>query len=85
MKQSVFHISGMDCPAEEQLIRNRLQRVAGIVALQFNLLDRELTVRHNLPDDGPLRAALQEVGMEASVLTGRVGVRRDRILVPGMC
>lgn len=85
MKQSVFHLPGMDCPAEEQLIRGRLERMAEVESLGFNLLDRELTVRHSLPDDGPLLAALREVGMEASVQLPLEGVRRDRILISGMC
>lgn len=84
MRKSVFHISQMDCPTEEQLIRKRLERVPGIEALQFNLLDRELSVHHTLPDDGPLLAALQELGMELRASAADT-LRTDRFVASGMC
>ncbi|AJP59643.2 hypothetical protein UC34_11425 [Pandoraea vervacti] len=42
--QSRFRIDQMDCPTEERLIRDQLERQPGIDALYFNLLKRELTV-----------------------------------------
>jgi Cd2+/Zn2+-exporting ATPase len=54
----------MDCPAEERLIRNRLEGMAGVEQLRFNLMQRELTVLHRLPDDAPVFAALQALNME---------------------
>jgi Cd2+/Zn2+-exporting ATPase len=54
----------MDCPVEERLIRNRLEGMAGIEELRFNLMRRELTVSHRLEDDAPVFAALQELNME---------------------
>ncbi len=30
MKQSTFYVAGMDCPTEEQLIRNRLARMESV-------------------------------------------------------
>ena len=38
MKQTLFYIAKMDCPTEEQLIRNRLKSVDGIDGLDFNLM-----------------------------------------------
>lgn len=46
MKQSVFHISQMDCPSEESLIRLKLGEINGIHGLSFDLEKRELTVIH---------------------------------------
>lgn len=46
-QKAVFVIQQMDCPTEERLIRAQLEPMEGVVALQFNLLDRELTVHHN--------------------------------------
>ena len=46
MKQSVFHISQMDCPSEESLIRLKLGGINGIHGLSFDLEKRELTVAH---------------------------------------
>ncbi|VVE62588.1 heavy metal translocating P-type ATPase [Pandoraea captiosa] len=42
--QARFRIDQMDCPTEERLIRDQLERQPGIDALYFNLLKRELTV-----------------------------------------
>ena len=53
----------MDCPTEEQLIRNRLKRMPGIARLDFNLLDRELAVYHWLDDPQPIALALAQLDM----------------------
>lgn len=42
--QARFRIDQMDCPTEERLIRDQLERQPGVDALYFNLLKRELTV-----------------------------------------
>lgn len=65
MKQSTFHIKGMDCPTEEQLIRNRLKSVKGIGDLNFDLMGRVLTVEHQLDDDRNLLSALESLGLGA--------------------
>lgn len=44
MKKSTFHISKMDCPSEENLIRVKLQRYTDIKGLDFDLDKRELHV-----------------------------------------
>ena len=62
----VYRIDKMDCPTEEALIRDRLGRLAGITRLDFNLLQRELTVAHTLPSDQPIERALAEIGMPAA-------------------
>jgi len=64
MKQTQFHIAKMDCPTEEQLIRNRLSAINGVERLDFNLLDRKLTVTHQLDDDRSLLSALEALGMK---------------------
>lgn len=63
-KDSVYRIQKMDCPTEERLIRNKLEPMQGIHELRFNLMQRELTVRHELEDDQPILAALETLGME---------------------
>jgi Zn2+/Cd2+-exporting ATPase len=64
MKQSVFYIAKMDCPTEEQLIRNRLKRMEGIDDLRFNLMQRELIVTHRADDDKEILSALDSLGLE---------------------
>lgn len=64
MKTTRYLIKKMDCPTEEQLIRNRLQSIDGIATLAFNLMASELTVEHQLDDDAPIVVALEEIGMK---------------------
>src|SRR3546814_5260164 len=59
----------MDCPTEERLIRNRLEPMAGVVGLDFNLLDRELTVHHQLDDIQIITTALDSLDMAPSLLS----------------
>ncbi len=58
----------MDCPTEEALLRRRLSRETGVVALQFDLINRVMDVHHRLSDDAPLRAAIADTGMTAEPL-----------------
>ena len=43
---STLHIAGMCCPTEEQLIRRKLADIPGVRNLEFNLIQRHLTVEH---------------------------------------
>ncbi|MDQ3813154.1 MAG: cadmium-translocating P-type ATPase [Armatimonadota bacterium] len=72
MKQSVFYISDLCCPSEEQLIRNRLRAIQGVDRLDFNLMQRELTVTHRLDDDRNILVALDSLGMGAQLKTADV-------------
>lgn len=46
MEKTIFEISKMDCPAEENLIRMKLDEVSGIAHLKFDISNRKLTVFH---------------------------------------
>jgi Zn2+/Cd2+-exporting ATPase len=70
MKQTIFIIAGMDCPTEEQLVRNRLKPIKGIERLDFNLTARELTVTHALDDERSLQSALDSLNLGARLKTG---------------
>lgn len=61
-------IPKMDCPTEEALIRNKLNTMAGVVDLNFNLLQRSLTVRHTQTAFPEVLVALQALGFDAEVL-----------------
>ncbi|NMM39140.1 MAG: heavy metal translocating P-type ATPase [Glaciimonas sp.] len=69
-----YRIDKMDCPTEEGLIRNKLESMQGVVRLDFNLLDRELTVYHHLDDPQPIAAALVGLDMAPSLLKAGVPV-----------
>lgn len=62
---SIFKIEQMDCPTEEGLIRNKLEGMAGVQSLEFNLLKRTLGVRHLLPSEEPIKKAISSLGMKA--------------------
>lgn len=67
--QSVqYRISNMDCPTEEKLIRNKLEGMAGIVRLDFNLMNRILNVHHRLKSLESVTNALKAIGMDAQLV-----------------
>lgn len=47
MQKSIFEISKMDCPSEENLIRMKLDEISSIVNLGFDIPNRKLTVFHD--------------------------------------
>ena len=51
MQKTVFEITKMDCPSEENLIRMKLDDIASIEALEFDIPNRKLTVIHNAEID----------------------------------
>lgn len=59
----------MDCPTEENLIRNTLGKMLGIEEFRFNLMQRELTVRHTFESDAPINAALTSIGFYPNQFT----------------
>jgi len=63
--QAVYRIENMDCPTEEALIRGKLAGMSGMIGLDFNLMQRTLTVRHELPSLAPVEQALTAIGMHA--------------------
>ncbi|WP_136416101.1 heavy metal translocating P-type ATPase [Herbaspirillum sp. ST 5-3] len=71
--EAVFLIQKMDCPTEEKLIRSRLQGMDGIENMQFNLMERELTVRHRLTSVDPIVGALKSLGMEPVTKSDSLG------------
>ena len=53
----------MDCPTEEALLRKALGSIAGVSALEFNLMDRMLKVEHTLDNVEPITSAITGLGM----------------------
>ncbi len=68
--RAVYRIMNMDCPVEEELIRKRLERVTGIRNLEFNLLQRVLTVEHALESTESIENALRSIDMDPEVIRG---------------
>ncbi|MES2069288.1 MAG: heavy metal translocating P-type ATPase [Pseudomonadota bacterium] len=72
-----MRIEQMDCPTEESLIRSKLQKMQGVTGLEFNLLQRKLTVSHTLPQADAIYAALSAIGMQAVALSTDGGGAAD--------
>ncbi|MDR2461561.1 MAG: heavy metal translocating P-type ATPase [Deltaproteobacteria bacterium] len=58
-----YNISDMCCPVEEKIIRKKLEAMEGIKSLEFNLLNRVLTIHHSLPSLEPVEKAINDLGM----------------------
>lgn len=47
MEKTIFKISQMDCPSEENLIRMKLDEISSIANLDFDIPNQKLTIFHN--------------------------------------
>ncbi|WP_441299848.1 heavy metal translocating P-type ATPase [Burkholderia oklahomensis] len=61
--RSAFRIMQMDCPTEETLIRKKLGGMAEVAALEFNLMQRMLTVEHAPGAEAGIVGAIRSLGM----------------------
>ncbi|MEA5113151.1 MAG: heavy metal translocating P-type ATPase [Geobacteraceae bacterium] len=77
---SRFRIDDMDCPVEERLIRNKLVAMPGILKLEFNLIERELTVCHTLDDTSLIVASIDALGMTPCELNGAMQHEPEKAL-----
>jgi len=68
-RSAAYRIEAMDCPTEETLIRNKIGGMAGVAALDFNLMQRVLTVHHTLDSLDPVVRAIASLGMKAEPLS----------------
>jgi len=62
MKKSTFHLSKMDCPSEEQMIRMKLEGFEEIKRLSFDLEKRDLLILH-AGDTEKIKKALSELDL----------------------
>jgi Co/Zn/Cd efflux system component len=67
MKKTLFNITKMDCSSEEQLIRMKLESLANIQQLDFDIQNRNLTVFHS-GDATAINEALQELNLNTSLV-----------------
>ncbi|MFZ6638674.1 heavy metal translocating P-type ATPase [Undibacterium sp. TC4M20W] len=78
----VYSIENMDCPTEEGLIRNKLSPMPGIAQLDFNLMQRKLTVSHTLEDQAKIQSVLTSIGMQAVLLSEDGKDNEDAVATP---
>jgi len=72
-----LNIVNMDCPTEEALIRQCLTPLPGVAALDFDLLNRVLTVHHTLHDTSGVLAKLADIGMQGRPVSATDDVDRS--------
>jgi Cd2+/Zn2+-exporting ATPase len=74
----------MDCPTEEALIRSKLGELPGVVGLDFNLMQRTLAVRHELPSLSSVEKALKAIGMQAERMDKASGEQTTKLVIAKM-
>lgn len=67
MEKSVYKIAKMDCPAEEQLVKMKLEGIDSIKELQFDLPNRILIVIHQKNND-IITKKLNELKLDSSLI-----------------
>jgi len=82
MESSSLRIEQMCCPTEEGLIRGKLQHLAEVHAMQFNLLNRTLLVEHQAGAAPRVIAAIASLGMQAQPLAAETRVRIEQMDCP---
>ena len=65
-----IRILQMDCPTEEALLRGKLGGMAGVAGLEFNLMQRVLTVTHAPEVIEPILAAVRSLGYTPELAQG---------------
>ena len=62
MQKTIFVITKMDCPSEENLIRMKLDGILSIANLDFDIPNRKLTVYHN-GEIGQIEKSVNELNL----------------------
>jgi Co/Zn/Cd efflux system component len=62
MNKSVFEIAKMDCAAEENIIRMKLESISSVASLEFDLRNRKLTVFH-IGEIDPIEKSVRELNL----------------------
>lgn len=65
--QTPIRILQMDCPSEEALLRTKLGGMAGVAGMEFNLMQRVLTVTHEPQALEPVLAAVRSLGFTPEI------------------
>jgi len=81
-KRSVFSISGMDCPAEEHMVRMALGDVTQVGALDFDLSERNVTIVHQ-GDVSALLGYLHPLGLGTTLKHSAVISTQDAEALAG--
>src|SRR5690606_2719882 len=67
MNRTIFNITKMDCPSEEQLIRMKLQNFDTVKSLEFDIPSRKLNVYHK-GNPEPILSALETLNLNTTLI-----------------
>src|SRR5512138_1635796 len=81
MIRSVFDVPGMDCPAEERVVRMSLDAVDGVAALEVDLAARRVAVLHR-GDVREISGRLEPLGFGARLVATATAVAAPSARVP---
>ncbi|MBL8786411.1 MAG: cadmium-translocating P-type ATPase [Deltaproteobacteria bacterium] len=79
MSTSRFHVPAMDCATEKDIIANRLERLPEVTRLDFDILDRIVTVTHAEGAESLIEAALGDIGMAPKLLGDERSTARESL------
>lgn len=65
---STFRVEELDCATEEGELREALTPIQGVRSLEFDLVARHVSVRHNLDSNAPIEAAIKAAGMRPKLV-----------------
>ena len=70
---SMFRVEELDCPTEENELREALSPLDGVRQLDFDLVARRVTVTHHLDTPAPIEEAIRQAGMRPRLLIATPG------------
>lgn len=68
--QTLIRIMQMDCPTEEALLRKKLDGMAAVTGMEFNLMQRVLTVTHAPQAIKSILEAVRSLGFTPEIVDG---------------
>ena len=69
----MFRVEELDCPTEENELREALSPLDGVRQLDFDLVARRVTVTHHLDTPAPIEEAIRQAGMRPRLLIATPG------------
>ena len=73
MQKTIFKISKMDCPSEENLIRMKLSDFSTIKKLDFDIANRKLTIFHT-GTINDIESSLEELQLGSQKVSSKVTI-----------
>ncbi|WP_199741524.1 heavy metal translocating P-type ATPase [Legionella septentrionalis] len=80
LNETKFFVAGLDCPAEEQLIRKQLQDIPEVKQLDFNFIAEEVTIHHRLASSEELQKRIEALGMSVRTLESTLPIPQRKQL-----